>query len=78
MREVGLNEVGPALPWALALVRMMYALLEEEPLQVVVEGLTDTSPDSAYWKLDISGKEAKALSAVSAATRRFESIFCLL
>ncbi|EJD04342.1 uncharacterized protein FOMMEDRAFT_155474 [Fomitiporia mediterranea MF3/22] len=76
MREVGLSEIAPALPWAFALVRMRYAL-EEEPLQVVVEGLTDTSPDSAYWNIDISGKEAKALSAVSAATRRLESFFCV-
>ncbi|EJD04341.1 uncharacterized protein FOMMEDRAFT_155473 [Fomitiporia mediterranea MF3/22] len=77
MREVGLNEIGPALPWAFALVRMKYAL-EEAPLQVVVEGLTDTSPDSAYWNIDIGGREAKALPIVSAATRRLESFFCLL
>ncbi|KAL5535178.1 hypothetical protein ACEPAF_3272 [Sanghuangporus sanghuang] len=77
MRAVMTNEVGPALSFAAALVRTMNKL-GDGPMQVLLEGLNDSSPDSHCWTCDVTGAEARALSGVSAAVQRLESYFCIL
>lgn len=71
------NEIGLALPFASALVRTVNKL-NNEPMQVLLEGLNDPSTDSPCWTRDVSAAEARALSAVAPVVQRLESYFCIL
>ena len=77
LRAVAENDVGPALPFAVCLVRTMRKL-GEEPLQGILEGLNDIDMNSPYWTTDVASAEARRLSHVAAVLRRLESYFCVL
>lgn len=74
IQTVEFNEVGPALPQALALVHTM---IKQDLLEEALEELNN--PESDYWKADGSIPEALALQNVAIVARRLENHYsCLL
>ncbi|KAI5124418.1 hypothetical protein M0805_008302 [Coniferiporia weirii] len=69
------NEVGPALPSALALVRTRDVIYKSEELATIIDGLNSSDSESVYWKGDITPEEAHDLTKVSSVARRLEAHF---
>lgn len=77
MRAVVFNQVGPAIPFAVALVRAKN-MLGDTPLQDILKGLNNPDPESELWTVNVTPAEAKILEGVSCVVRRLESFFSVL
>lgn len=69
------NEVGPALPFALELVRARNSAITAS-YAMIVDGLNNSDLKSvSYWKGNISSKEARDITRMSGVARRLEALF---
>ncbi|KAH8105790.1 hypothetical protein DFH11DRAFT_1641032 [Phellopilus nigrolimitatus] len=76
-RAVAQNTAGPALPFAVALVRTKSTIAEKR-LDEILDGLDCPDAESAYWTIDVKPAEELALMRVSSVSFRLESHFCNL